>query len=54
MFGVGKVSDKAQHLCDVTLEALEAAISHCGPGIPVRKIGEVQHSLMLIICVYVT
>ena len=41
MFPVGKVSDKAQHLCDVTLEALEKAILQCGPNVPVRRIGEV-------------
>ncbi len=38
IFPVGKVSDKAQHLCDVTLEALEAAIAQCGPDVPVRRI----------------
>ena len=41
MFTVGQVSDKAQQLCAVTLEALEAAVALCGPGVPVRKIGEV-------------
>ena len=41
MFPVGQVSDKAQHLCNVTLEALEAAVSQCGPNVPVRRIGEV-------------
>ena len=42
MFAVGKVSDEAQRLCDVTLQTLEAAISQCGPNVPVRRIGEVQ------------
>ncbi|CAK0761962.1 Methionine aminopeptidase 1D, chloroplastic/mitochondrial [Coccomyxa viridis] len=41
MFTVGRVSDKARQLCAVTLEALEAAVALCGPGVPVRKIGEV-------------
>ena len=41
MFPVGQVSDKAQHLCNVTLEALKAAVSQCGPNVPVRRIGEV-------------
>ena len=41
MYAVGKVSDEAQRLCDVTLEALTAAISQCGPNVPVRRIGEV-------------
>ncbi len=41
MYGVGKITDQAQHLCDATLEALEAAISQCGPNVPVRRIGEV-------------
>ncbi len=41
MFAVGKVSDEAQRLCDVTLQTLEAAISQCGPNVPVRRIGEV-------------
>ena len=41
MFGVGKMSKQAQELCDATLEALETAITQCGPGVPFRIIGQV-------------
>ena len=50
MFTVGRVSDKARQLCAVTLEALEAAVALCGPGVPVRKIGEVPPSSLLSLC----
>ena len=50
MFTVGRVSDKARQLCAVTLEALEAAVALCGPGVPVRKIGEVPPSSLLFLC----
>ena len=50
MFTVGRVSDKARQLCAVTLEALEAAVALCGPGVPVRKIGEVPPSSLLLLC----
>ena len=50
MFTVGRVSDKARQLCAVTLEALEAAVALCGPGVPVRKIGEVTPPWLPSLC----
>jgi Xaa-Pro aminopeptidase len=43
MFGVGKISEQAQELCDATLNALETAITQCGPGVPFRMIGQVTY-----------
>lgn len=40
MFYAGTPSPSATRLCDVTREALEAAIKVCGPNVPIRKIGD--------------
>lgn len=42
MFYVGKVSERAQKLCEITQFAMETAISECGPGVPIRHIGKVR------------
>lgn len=39
MFHVGKVSPQAARLCKATTEALMAAINVCGPGVPLKAIG---------------
>ena len=44
MFMVGNVSDKAQHLCKVTKQALDEAVKICGPGVPIREIGKVRRN----------
>ncbi|BDA42409.1 Methionine aminopeptidase 1D, mitochondrial [Coccomyxa sp. Obi] len=45
MFYVGKVSEKARKLCEVTQFAMESAIAECGPGVPIRNIGKVIHAI---------
>jgi methionyl aminopeptidase len=42
MFYVGKVSEKARRLCEVTQLAMDTAIAQCGPGVPIRHIGKVR------------
>ncbi len=42
MFHVGRVSDGARRLCDVTKECLDAAIAQCGPGVPIARIGQAR------------
>lgn len=39
MFMVGKVSDNARKLVTTCLDALNTAISVCGPGVPLSEIG---------------
>ena len=41
MFLVGNVSEKARELCRVTNYALDEAIKHCGPGVPIKEVGKV-------------
>lgn len=36
----GQVSDAALELVEVTHSSLQAAIDVCGPGVPLRAIGE--------------
>lgn len=45
MFLVGNVSPEARQLCEVTKEALEAAISICKPGVPYNMIGKTIHDV---------
>lgn len=45
MFYVGNVSPAARHLCEVTKEALDAAIRQCGPGVPYKVIGQTIHDI---------
>ncbi|MEW5298126.1 MAG: hypothetical protein WDW36_001281 [Sanguina aurantia] len=40
MYTVGQVAPEAQALCDVTKEALDAAIKLCGPGVAYNVIGK--------------
>jgi len=42
MFHVGHVSDGARRLCDVSKECLDAAITQCGPGVPIARIGQAR------------
>jgi methionyl aminopeptidase len=39
MFAIGKISDSARRLVDATQDCLNAAISICGPGVPLSEIG---------------
>lgn len=39
MFHVGTVSPDAKQLCEVTHQALMAAIQECKPGVPFKKVG---------------
>lgn len=41
MFYIGDVKDDAKHLCEVTQQARDEAVSICGPGVPFKKIGRV-------------
>ncbi|KAG1680191.1 hypothetical protein FOA52_000304 [Chlamydomonas sp. UWO 241] len=45
MFHVGAVDEDAKKLCEVTREALNAAIKICGPGVPYKRIGATIHDL---------
>ena len=41
MYYAGKVSDKAQQLCETTEHAMMEAIKVCGPGVHISEIGKV-------------
>ncbi|KAK9841101.1 hypothetical protein WJX84_003371 [Apatococcus fuscideae] len=41
MFRVGNVSEADWNLCTVTEAARDAAITACGPGVPINRIGQV-------------
>uniref|UniRef100_A0A7S0WWE2 Methionine aminopeptidase n=1 Tax=Pyramimonas obovata TaxID=1411642 RepID=A0A7S0WWE2_9CHLO len=43
-FIVGKASDEAKRLVQVTKEALDKAIEVCGPGVPFKEIGKAIHN----------
>ncbi|CAM6101320.1 unnamed protein product [Calypogeia fissa] len=44
-FYCGNVDDEAKQLVEVTGEALEKAISICGPGVEIKKIGKVINDI---------
>ncbi len=47
MFKIGKVSQQANKLVQVCQDALNTAISICGPGVPLSEIGKVIESVVL-------
>ena len=45
MFMIGKPKDDARRLVETTLDCLNAAISVCGPGVPMSEIGKTVEAM---------